>query len=104
MFWLASALPGLAVASVVGWYFKAAVPSNDGWIYFYAARNAWNLPLKAENFWSEWLHKGSYVSIGLLGLTYHVGPDPTTALRVLQFGMFVIAILAFAAICRSIAI
>jgi hypothetical protein len=102
VFWLASALPGLAVASVVGWYFKAAVPSNDGWIYFYASRNAWNLPLKAENFWSEWLHKGSYVSIGLLGLTYHVGPDPITALRVLQFGMFVIAILAFAAICRSI--
>src|SRR4029434_2185693 len=58
--------------------------------------------LKAENFWSEWLHKGSYVSMGLLGLAYQVGPDPVTAVRALQFGVFVVAILAFASICRSL--
>jgi hypothetical protein len=100
--WLLSALPGVAIAGALGWYFKALVPVGDGAIFFNAARNAWNFPLKAENFWSEWLHKGSYVSMGLLGLAYHVGPDAVTAVRALQFGVFVVAILAFASICRSL--
>jgi hypothetical protein len=40
--------------------------------------------------------------MGLLGLAYQVGPDPVTAVRALQFGVFVVAILAFASICRSL--
>ena len=100
--WFLSALPGLAVAIGLSSQFRNTPPLSDGAIYFTFAQNAWDLPLKAENFWASWAHKESYVSIGLLGLTYHVGLDPITALRVLQFGVFASAIVAFSFICHRV--
>ena len=98
---LLTVLPALAFACLLGWHYRATDPQRDGQIFVHSARNAWTLPLKAENFWPEWLHKGSYVSMGLLGLTHLFGADQILALRVLQFALFTTAIIAFAVIVRS---